>query len=155
MKITLNDAEQALARHLAKSRYDNARSTGKPDQKMGGQSCEETDLEGIAGELVVCKRLNLYPDTDTDLIIYPKYDLLTHKGTKVDVKTTKYSSGRLLATMKKKVEDCDVYVLVVGEFPNYRIVGWAKSEELILKENIINLGHGEGYALNQSQLRSF
>lgn len=155
MKIKLNKAEQFLARYLAKSRYENARSKGKPNMKMGGQSNELTDLEGIAGEMVVCRAMNLYPDTDIDLVDLPKYDLLTHKNNKVDVKTTKYRNGRLLATKKKKIEDCDIYVLVVGEFPSYDIVGWAKADELLRKENLIDLGHGEGYALEQKHLRSF
>tara|TARA_R110000868_G_scaffold91428_1_gene253513 strand:+ start:53 stop:547 length:495 start_codon:yes stop_codon:yes gene_type:complete len=155
MKIKLNECEQKLAKHLAVSRNKNARSKGKPNTKMGNQSDEETDLEGIAGELVVCKALNLYPDTEIDLVDLPKFDLLTAKGNTVDVKTTKYLSGRMLATMKKRVEDCNIYVLVVGTFPSYRIAGWCKAEELLKKENIINLGHGEGYALSQEQLRTF
>ena len=153
MKIILNECEQKIAKHLAVSRNKNARSKGKPNTKMGNQSDAETDLEGIAGELVVCKALNLYPDTEIDLVDLPKFDLLTAKGNKVDVKTTKYETGRMLATLKKKVEDCDIYVLVVGSFPSYRIAGWCKAEELLKKENIINLGHGEGYALSQEQLR--
>jgi len=155
MKIILNECEQKLAKYLAVSRHSNARGKGKPNAKMGNQSDEETDLEGIAGELVVCKSLNLYPDTDIDLIDLPKYDLMTAKGSRVDVKTTKYLSGRMLATKKKKVDDCDIYVLVVGEFPAYRIAGWCKSEELLRPENLIDLGHGEGYALSQKDLRAF
>ena len=155
MVVTLNECEKKIARHLALSRNKNARSKGKPNTKMGNQSDEETDLEGIAGELVVCKALNLYPDTEIDLIDLPKYDLLTGKGYKVDVKTTKYQSGRMLATKKKKVEDCDVYILVVGEFPSYRIAGWCWATDLLKEENLIDLGHGEGYALNQNELKPF
>jgi hypothetical protein len=155
MKITLNECEQKIAKHLASKRYSNARNNGKPNAKMGNQSDKETDLEGIAGELVVCKAMNLYPDTETNSTDLPKYDLITAKGTRVDVKTTKYSSGRMLATIKKKIEDCDVYILVVGQFPSYRIAGWCWATELLKKDNLINLGHGEGYALNQHQLKTF
>jgi len=155
MEITLNECEQKIAKHLAISRNRNARSKGKPNTKMGNQSDEETDLEGIAGELVVCKVLNLYPDTEIDLIDLPKYDLLTAKGSRVDVKTTKYKHGRMLATKKKNVDDCDVYVLVVGSFPSYRIAGWCWATELLREANLIDLGHGEGYALNQSELKTF
>jgi hypothetical protein len=125
------------------------------DLKVGGQSNEETDLEGIAGELVACKFFNVYPDTETNLKDLPKYDLLTSKGSRVDVKTTQYKNGRLLATLNKKVCDVDIYVLVIGSFPVYDVVGWAKSEELIADKNIMNLGRGDGYALSQDQLRAF
>ena len=90
MRITLNQAEQKLAMYLAKARYLNARNNGTKDLKVGGQSNEETDLEGIAGELVACKFFNVYPDTETNLKDLPKYDLLTSKGSRVDVKTTQY-----------------------------------------------------------------
>jgi len=155
MKITLNVAEQKLAKYLARSRYENARSTGKPDGKVGAQTNEEVDLEGISGEMVVCRMFNVYPDTDTDLVDLPKYDLKTAKGSRVDVKTTRYSSGMMLATLKKRAEDCDIYVLVIGSFPSYRIVGWCKAVELLQKENIINLGYGDVYALGQDKLRAF
>jgi hypothetical protein len=155
MKITLNEAEQKLAKYLAVSRHSNARGKGKPNAKMGNQSDEETDLEGIAGEIVVCKALNVYPDTEIDLIDLPKYDLMTHKGSKVDVKTTQYTSGRLLATKNKKLGECDIYILVTGTFPTYKIVGWCRDDELLKEENLINLGHGEGYALTQDKLRAF
>jgi len=155
MKIILNECEQKIAKHLAVSRNKNARSKGKPNTKMGNQSDADTDLEGIAGELVVCKALNLYPDTEIDLVDLPKFDLLTAKGNTVDVKTTKYLSGKMLATLKKNIADCNIYVLVVGTFPAYRIAGWCWAEELLKEENIIDLGHGKGYALTQDKLRAF
>ena len=155
MKISLNSAEQILAKFLAKARYDNARSKGKPDLKMGGQSNWETDLEGIGGEIAACKHFGVYPDTEVDLITLPKFDLVTKKGKRIDVKTTKYATGKLLATKKKQLGECDAYVLVVGEFPDYRLVGWATDEELLNDNNLVDLGHGEGYALTQDQLRKF
>jgi hypothetical protein len=155
MEITLNTAEQKLAIYLAKSRHDNARSTGKPDRDLGSQTKAEVDLEGISGEIVACRMFNVYPDTETDLIDLPKYDLKTAKGSRVDVKTTRYPNGKMLATMKKRAEDCDIYVLVIGEFPSYKIAGWCKAEELLQKENIINLGYGDVYALDQDKLRAF
>jgi hypothetical protein len=155
MIIKLNEAEQVLAKYLAQARYDNARSKGKPNLKMGNQSNWDTDLEGIGGEIAGCKYFGVYPDTEINLTSFPKFDLITKKGNKIDVKTTKYKNGKLLATKKKKRGECDAYVLVVGEFPNYELVGWATDEELLNPENIIDLGYGEGYALTQEQLRSF
>jgi len=155
MKITLNIAEQKLAMYIAKARYDNNRAKGNPDTKLSSQSNKEIELDGISGELVVCRMLNVYPDTGTDDIVPPKYDLMSANGSKVDVKTTKYASGRLLATKNKKLGDCDIYVLVTGIFPTYKIVGWCRDDELLKKENLIDLGRGEGYALTQDKLRAF
>jgi hypothetical protein len=155
MIIKLNKAEQVLAKYLAQARHDNARSKGKPNLKMGNQSDWETDLEGIGGELAACKHFGVYPDTEINLTSFPKFDLITKKGNKIDVKTTKYKNGKLLATKKKRRGECDAYVLVVGEFPNYELVGWASDSELLDPKNIVDLGHGEGYALTQEQLRRF
>jgi hypothetical protein len=154
IQITLNRAEQVLARYLAEERFNNARQKGKPNEKVGDQPDWYTDLNGIGGEIAVAKHFNAYPDTELDLYNLPDHDLII-KHKKVDVKTTKYSDGRLLATLKKKSDSVDVYILVTGEFPTYSIVKWCFSEELIHPDNIMNLGRGDGYALDQEMLRDF
>ncbi len=108
MRITLNQAEQKLAMYLAKARYDENRAKGNPDPKLSPTTNNEIELDGVAGELAVCRFFNVYPDTETKYDEYPKYDLITPKGSKVDVKTTQYKNGRLLATLNKKVLDVDI-----------------------------------------------
>ena len=48
--ITLNDAEQRLAKYVARARTDNARSINLAQTKIGPQSQYETDLEGMGAE---------------------------------------------------------------------------------------------------------
>jgi hypothetical protein len=151
IEITLNPVEEALCRDIAKRRYNSNRSNGVADKKIGPQDTQETDENGIGGEVAVAKFLNLYPD----MVIKPQsktYDLMSRKGSRIDVKTTKYKNGRMLATLKKHVEDCDVYVLVTGVLPKYKIVGWIKSEDLIKDENVVDLGHGHSYGVTQDRL---
>ena len=96
--------------------------------------------------------MNLYPD----FTIYVRQggaDLVTHSGTRIDVKTTKYATGRLLAKINTAYESIDVFVLVTTDYPTFTVRGWATKEQLINPENIINLGHGDGYGLNQDQLQ--
>ena len=149
--VTLNACEQKMAEYVAKSRYENARSRGIVDQKMGDQGNWETDLEGIGGEIAFCKLHNVYPDLETFNTDLPDHDCLVN-GFKVDVKTTHYPEGKLLATLAKAGAIVDVYVLMVGEFPTYEYKGLAKKSDLIRDENIYDLGHGPGYVLNQIQL---
>ena len=151
--VILNEAEQRLAQYLAKRRHDAARMDGIPDMKMGPQSAYDTDLEGIAAEIAFCKIMNVYPDTDIVVGTRPISDAYTTSMGSVDVKATKYKNGRLLATTKKQANHPDSYALMVGEFPRYKFVGWVPAEELLMKKNIRDLGHGEGYALDQSMLR--
>jgi len=153
--ITLNAAEQKLAKYVAKCRYQNARSRGKVDAKMGPQSNWETDLEGIAGEIAFCKHMNVYPDLETDLDSLPDVDAWHVVLNRVDVKTTAYPTGRLLAVLSKKGHATDTYALMIGKFPEYRFAGFASASELFNDDNIKDLGRGDGYAMDQDKLRAY
>jgi len=153
LEIELNDAEQRLARFLAKQRHSAARKKGIKDKRIGKQSAELTDLEGIAAEIAVAKAMNVYPDLETGHT--PKADLVSKRGSFVDVKSTRYPNGRLLAAPWKKGDGVDQYVLVVGEFPKYRIAGVLSAKELLKDKRLKDLGHGKGFAAEQSELKKF
>ena len=151
MNITLNAAEIKICEWIAKNRYASNRNGGVSDKKIGPQSCEETDLEGICGEFAFCKAMNLYPD----MSISPRKgtDDVTLNGKTVDVKTTRYKTGKLLARKTKGETPSDVYVLVVGQCPEYKIAGWCGSAELLCESNLIDLGYGKTYGLEQCALK--
>jgi hypothetical protein len=149
--ITLDATEQAIAEGLARRRFNAARKAGVANAKIGPQSNHLTDLEGIGSEFAFCKLFNLFPD----LTVGARkggHDCLLDSF-KVDVKSTKYKSGKLLARTSKTLDDADIYALMIGEFPTYEFVGWSLNKELLKQENIINLGHGEGYGLTQNNLK--
>lgn len=153
-KITLNETEQRLCKHIAKERYKVNRKKGVKNSKIGNQSDYLTDLEGFGGEMAFCKLFNVYPDlkvqvtnqqTDTGDCVLPN-------GKVIDVKTTKYKNGKLLAAKWKTCEDIDAYALMVGTFPSYKFMGFMSRQELLQDSRLTNLGHGEGYAAHQSEL---
>ena len=151
-EYTLTDLEKKICVDGADMRYNIARSSGVSNGKIGPQSNKLTDQLGLGGELTVAKWLNLYPD----FTIYVRQggaDLVTHSGTRIDVKTTKYATGRLLAKINTAYESIDVFVLVTTDYPTFTVRGWTTKEQLINPENIINLGHGDGSGLNQDQLQ--
>ena len=150
MIIELNEAEQKLAIFLAKARHQNARKKMVVNHRMGPQSDETTDLEGIAGEIAYCKLMNLYPDLQTEFI--PGYDCLLPDGTRVDVKTTKYPNGKLISATWKDIGDIDAFALMVGEMPKYRYAGIMKASELLQEKRKQNLGHGIVYVATQDEL---
>ena len=154
MIVELNLAEQKLAQYLAKARYENARGRNKPDMKKGPQSSEQTDLEGIASEIAAAKAVNVYPDLETDLDDLPDIDLLSRKGYSIDVKATTYPNGKLITALWKKDKSCQFYMLVIGKFPKYRIAGIMSADELMRDQRIKNLGHGDTYAAEQTELQS-
>lgn len=152
-RVQLNEAEQRLAKFLAKARYEKNRSTNTKDGKIGPQDCSVTDLEGIAAEIAFCKMVNVYPDMQLDE--RPAFDATLPCGMTVDVKATKYKNGRLLAVPGKvgKVLGLDSYSLVVGEFPGpYEFRGFMRSEKLLRQERLIDLGHGPTFAAEQKEL---
>jgi len=150
MRVTLTESEFRICRWLAAQRHSGARAAGVTDQQMGPQSAEQTDLDGIGGEFAFCKAANLYPDMTIGARA-GGFDAQLH-GMSVDVKTTRYENGKLLATLGKSIASADIYVLVVGTIPEYRIAGWVHGVTLIHPRNIRDLGRGPGYALDQHDL---
>ncbi len=153
MDIKLSEAEMRLVRYLAKRKGELSLENELEDRKVGNQSNEETDLEGIGGELAFCKLFNIYPDLSLELKAGDRDRgdavLLGHY---VDVKTTSYSSGRLLVVPWKKGE-MEFFALMTGKFPVYQFRGLASREELMQESNLTNLGYGSTYALSQSDLQ--
>ena len=151
MTVTLTDTEARICEWLGKMRNLAARAAGVVDRKQGPQDAISTDVEGIGGEFAFCKAFNAWPDLTVgarrgghDAVVC---------GILFDVKTTNRPAGRMLATLGKSVDEVDAYALVCGTMPTYRIAGWCWSPELIADANVIDLGHGPGYALQQDRLR--
>ena len=127
-KIILNKEEQALCRFIAKRRYETARGAGVTNSKKGEPSNEATDL-----------------DSEGDIIINERT---------IDVKATKYGTGRLIAAEWKDHSHMDYYALVVGTFPKYEVKGLISTEELIQDKRLKCLPNGTNkvYQAEQSEL---
>lgn len=155
-KITLDPTEQIICKAIANGRYQNARKQNIKNSKIGGQSNEQTDLEGLGSEIAFCKLFNVYPDLTVQVRSSTEGtddgDAKIRDGRSVDVKSTKYATGRLLAVKWKKPK-VDLFALMVGEFPTYEFKGFMKSEELLKHERIGNLGRGEGFIAQQHELK--
>ena len=120
------------------------------NRRIGPQSDDDTDLNGVEGELAFCKLMNLYPDLD----IAPQahtYDCDFGKM-RVDVKTSKYKTARLLVGITKRVDDCDAYVLMIGENGKYECAGWCYSWAIVNQSCIIDLGYGKTYGMKRADL---
>ena len=153
MVVTLSSEEVKIAQFLGKKRRESARSNGVKDTQVGKQDPVNIDIDGMLAELAFAKAFNLYPD----MTVGPRSggaDFTLSDGKTIDVKATRYKTGRLLATKKKTQQPCDYYVLAVVSDSSVDICGMATKEKLFLEENLINLGHGEGYAISQDNLDS-
>jgi len=154
MIVNMTPSESAIALTLAVMRNTTARQNNVADKQMGKQNPIEIDRDGILAEMAFGKQFNLYPD----LSVYPRKggaDLITHNGMKIDVKATRYKSGRLLIHIDKPVEEVDIYVLGIVDGDDVDLVGYIKSAEAIQPQNLNDLGHGSGYVIEQSDLKKF
>ena len=153
VEYTLTELEQKLCSTGGKMRYNSNRKAGLPNAKVSKRNPMEIEKLGIAGELAVAKHLNVYPD----LSIFVRKggaDLVTHSDKKIDVKTTFYDRGKLIAFYKTDYGDVDTFVLVTAEhYPTVVIRGWAKREDLINNDKIGNLGYGKVFVMEQNELR--
>lgn len=152
-EYTLTELEQKICSTSGKMRYNSNRKAGLPNAKVSKRNPTDIEMIGVAGELAVAKYLNVYPD----LSIFVRKggaDLITHDNKKIDVKTTFYDKGKLIAFYKTDYGDIDTFVLVTAEhYPIVVIRGWAKREDLINNNKIGDLGYGKVFVMEQSELR--
>lgn len=156
MKVTLTQQDILLCQHIGGLRSLVARAHGVRDAKMSPDAGLLLDQDGFIGEYAFCKAFNLFPDFG----LSPRcgsFDCVIERSGReyrVDVKTTRVKSGRLLSTTKGN-PDIDIYVLAVLEGFDVHFPGYAFAADLIHQDNIVDLGHGSGYAMTQDRLRQW
>lgn len=156
--VSLTAAERKLAHFIAKNRNGSNRSFNVTNLKISLDDAATVDLEGIAGELAFCKLFNVYPDLDTDREPpHPLYDAVipSPPGFRIDVKTTKYDTGKLLVDARKgkKTDGVDLYALMTGSFPGpYTFRGFIAREQIIQPHKLGLLCGYKSYMAEQSEL---
>lgn len=150
MQIQLSKFEIRTAKALGKSRTLANQVMGVTEQKVGPQDGAEITIQGTGAEIAFCKAQNIYPDLqDED---WSDVDCVLPCGATVDIKHTERENGQLLVRPNKIAKQCDLYVLVIGSLPIYRIAGGIRAEVLFQETNIKNLGYGDTYAIDQESL---
>lgn len=156
MTITLTPDEILVCQQIGGLRAITARAQRVVDTKVTTDAGLDIDQLGFIGEYAFCKAFNICPDFGM-VARSGSYDCLLERdgqSYRVDVKTTKVKTGRLLATRKVN-PDVDLYVLAIVDGLNVHFPGFALKNDLIKEENLKDLtGRGiKGYALEQSALR--
>lgn len=153
MIVKLDKHEIKLCEYIGQQRSIMARSNNVFDAKIGSQNGIDSDIQGFKAEYAFAKIKNYFPDFG----LSPRsgsYDGITRNGMRYDVKSTHHKDGNLLSTLKIN-NDVDIYILAYVCEDIVEFIGWAYKQELIKKENIKNMGHGEGYFLSREKLRPF
>lgn len=154
-ELTLNNAEQWLARELATRRLaQNNKDGAEATYYNPKMSPLEHQINYVGSEFAFCKWHNIWPDINwTDRM---PFDCI-YQGYKVDVKWTHLEYGHLLAKVKERPEPPDFFVLMIGLFPSYEYAGRMPAHELLQHKRITYklgktvLDH-PAYAAKQSEL---
>jgi len=152
--ITLSEDDRELCKDLARRRFNNNRRHKVANAKIGPQSNEFTDLEGIAGEFAFCRLAGFNPDKT----VHSRSSKTDHgdvngSGQEIDVKTTKYPRGKLLARITLRDKKDTLFVLMVGTFPRYKFAGCLQGSDWLDDTHIVDLGYGPTFSVGQSELR--
>ena len=153
IKVKLNAIEQGVVFEVAGARHKARLKDKSGDANFGSEKASKKHIDGMAGELAFGKALGRYPDlTILGAGVKSGADFYI-LGESWDIKTTKYTTGKLINPMSKNTTGnwADVYVLVINEFPVMTIVGWAGAKEL--RSSVIDLGNGPVYGLEQEELK--
>ena len=147
-----------MAHFVAKNRNSRNRSFNVSNLKISSADAATVDLEGVCGELAFCKLFNVYPDLDTDREPpHPLFDCVVD-GLRIDVKTTKWETGKLIVDARKgsKTNGVDYYALMTGVFPGpYTFRGFIHRERLIVPSrlgSLTNYRSFKSYIADQSEL---
>lgn len=147
IQVTLNSSEQELVERVSVQRREHdERNSFKDYRRAKKQSARFIEVNGLGGEIAFCKAMNLFPDIATDQV--SKFDATLPNGTKVEIKTTEYGHGKLISRHIRG--EADVYVLVTGQMPEYKVVGYITRDNLKSKNTTLN-GH-EAYVAEQKDL---
>ena len=147
-----------MAHFVAKNRNTRNRHFNVTNLKISAADAATVDLEGVCGEIAFCKLFNAYPDLDTDRTPpHPLFDCVV-SGLRIDVKTTKWDSGKLIVDARKgsKTNGVDYYALMTGQFPGpYTFRGFIAREKLIIPSKLGTLANYQtyrSYIAEQSEL---
>lgn len=164
--VEFNDTEVYLCEDIAKKRYDNnrANSIKQTSYKAGLGDPYRWDIMGCYGELAFLKAVNQYP-----------YDFFSIKprsvakgtdngdleldGLIIDVKTTTYTTGRLVCKTIKAGDVVDLFCLAVIEDKNRVSLRGFCPAKLLLKDENYNTANGKFprvcYNMEQKNLMSY
>ena len=140
MRVDLSENELRVARMVAVERQLYGRRNYEDKKKMDDGF--QADVDGMVAEMCFGKLFNYYVDMGLGK---KKADFVSRNGETIDVKSTRYKTGKLLATLDKKSDPCDIYVLMVVDDHGAWYRGYVRKEELFQESNIKDLGRGFGY----------
>jgi hypothetical protein len=141
------DEADAAARVGTLRRLECLKS-GKYRKTFDPEGGWKTDIEGAGAEMAYAKLRNCFWSHSVNRFKDPDFN---HN---VEIRHTTRWNGSLI--VREPVSEDSYYVLVTGELPNYRIVGWIQGRAAMKPEWYqAKARRPPAYFVPQSELRSF
>lgn len=122
MDVKLTWHEMLLASTIGSRRHIEALRAEKKDSfGFNGETGWQVHIEGCCGELATAKALNIYWNGSINT-----YKHGADVGS-IQVRTRSKNDYDLIVRNNDKNED--TFILVVGQAPDYRVVGWIKGRD--------------------------
>jgi len=129
-EVKLTQYEADMAAQVGLRRHIESIYKGRYDHLNNGSTGWNEDIEGAAAELAVAKLYGVYWDGSVNT--FKKSDI----SFKVQVRSTHLREGKLI--VRDKDPDNDVYVLVTGQIPTFKVQGGMAGHQAKQKEYLFN-----------------
>lgn len=127
--IQLGPDEVAIARLVGSRRYQSARRAGSDDVHYAHDAnSEQQDQHAVGAELAVARKYDRYPSAFRSI----GSDNKSGDVGRLQVRHTEWLTGSLL--IYEESADDQAFMLVVGQLPRFRIVGWCYAREAKTQE---------------------
>jgi len=145
--VTLGEVEHHLGALLAGKRWSESRKMGLKANGPGWGS--NSDLVGALCEIAYAKAVNVY--------FLPTYNTFKAPDVgSIQVRGTTHKNGKLIFRPNDKLDE--VFVLVISNSPDYKVVGWMKGQDIHNLAQKSNFGSSKkplAFYATQGQLRPF
>jgi len=135
-------ATVGILRNIQALKQDRPQCHGAKDEEMW-----RYHIEGASGEMAFAKAMNIHWEAHSNVFKVPDI------GTSIQIRTRSNRGWDLIVRDGDK--DDEVFVLVVGEIPNYTIVGWITGADAKQKKWYKDMGGRSkpAYFVPQSELK--
>lgn len=152
--VPLTSTEIAICNYIGKLRNHITSQNAEDRKQDKTQDGIQISVNGVLTEYAVSKFLKLPFDLNCN---YRKFgaDLISRKGKLIDVKCASKIGGNLNAVGWSGNKPVDIFILTELHTSCVRIVGWIERKDFLIDENLIDVGNGDYYSIEQSELIPF
>ena len=104
-RVDLTEVEKKVVMMVAREKYEYSREHHVEMKRM--EDGLQADIDGMIGEVCFGKMFNYFVNLSARKA---DADFYTKDGKTIDVKSTRYKTGNLVATLNKKRSPCDLYL---------------------------------------------